>query len=47
MNAKAKFLAMPLAAALLLGACGEDDKKDDIEVEDPMLEDNGENDIGG
>ncbi|EPD50850.1 hypothetical protein MHH33_17795 [Paenisporosarcina sp. FSL H8-0542] len=47
MKTKAKFLAMPLAAALLLGACGEDDKADEIEVEDPMLEDNGENDIGG
>ena len=47
MKNKMKFLAMPLAAALLLGACGNDDKDDELEVEDPMLEDDGENDVGG
>lgn len=47
MKTKAKFLAMPLAAALLLGACGDDEKDDEIKVEDPMLEDDGENDVGG
>ena len=31
----------------LLGACGEGNDADDIEVNDPMLEDDGENDVGG
>jgi len=46
---KKKYLTLPLAAVLLLGACGEDDAEDmdDIEVEDPLLEDDGENDVGG
>lgn len=44
-----KILALPLAlsATLLLGACGDkDDDLDDVEVNDPLLEDDGENDIG-
>lgn len=46
---KNKYFALPLAALLLLGACGDDDteENDDIEVEDPLLEDDGENDVGG
>lgn len=44
---KNKMLAGSLAAVLLLGACGNDDKDDELEVEDPMLEDDGENDVGG
>lgn len=46
---KRKIIALPLAlsAALLLGACGDnDDDLDDIEVNDPLLEDDGQNDIG-
>lgn len=46
---KRKIIALPLAlsTALLLGACGDnDDDLDDIEVNDPLLEDDGENDIG-
>ncbi|WP_281251497.1 hypothetical protein [Paenisporosarcina indica] len=42
---KNKYLSLPLAAILLLGACGDDDA-DDIEVNDPLLEDDGENDVG-
>ena len=44
---KRTYLALPLAAVLLLGACGEENDVDDIEVNDPMLEDDGENDVGG
>jgi len=44
---KTKYLALPLAAALLLGACGDENDADDIEVNDPLLEDDGENDVGG
>ena len=44
---KTKYLALPLTAVLLLGACGEESDEDDIEVEDPLLEDDGENDVGG
>lgn len=46
---KRKIIALPLAlsAAFLLGACGDnDDDVEDIEVNDPLLEDDGENDIG-
>ncbi|EGQ27896.1 hypothetical protein ABZ756_01950 [Mammaliicoccus sciuri] len=43
---KGKFLALPLAAVLLLSACGEDNDKDNFKVEDPLTEDNGENDVG-
>ena len=43
---KEKYLALPLAAVLLLSACGEKDEQNDFEVEDPLLEDGGENDIG-
>ena len=46
---KRKMIALPFAltTALLLGACGDsDDDLDDVEVNDPLLEDNGENDIG-
>lgn len=43
---KGKYLALPLAAVLLLSACGEKDDENDFEVEDPLLEDDGENDIG-
>ena len=44
---KNKHLILPLTAVLLLGACGEENNEDDIEVEDPLLEDDGENDVGG
>ena len=46
---KRKSIALPFAftTALLLGACGDsDDDLDDVEVNDPLLEDDGENDIG-
>lgn len=46
---KKRMIALPfvLSTALLLGACGDnDDDLDDVEVNDPMLEDDGENDIG-
>lgn len=46
---KRKTIALPLAISsiLLLGACGEDDTDvDNIEVNDPLLEDDGENDTG-
>lgn len=44
---KGKYLALPLAAVLLLSACGEENDADDVEVEDPLLDDSGENDVGG
>jgi len=44
---KRTYLALSLAAVLSLGACGEENDADDIEVNDPMLEDDGENDVGG
>lgn len=47
---KKRIFALPivLSSALLLGACGDDDDADinDIEVEDPTLEDDGQNDSG-
>ena len=46
---KRKMIALPLAISsiLLLGACGEDDTDvDNIEVNDQILEDDGENDTG-
>lgn len=45
---KKRIFALPivLSSALLLGACGDDDDTTDIEVEDPMLEDDGQNDTG-
>lgn len=46
---KRKMIALPLAISsiLLLGACGEDDTDvDNIEVNDPIMEDDGENDTG-
>lgn len=46
---KRRMIALPLAISsiLLLGACGEDDTDvDNIEVNDPILEDDGENDTG-
>ncbi|MFC5587993.1 hypothetical protein ACFPRA_03610 [Sporosarcina soli] len=45
---KGKYLALPLAVLLLLGACGKDNDRDsnDREVQDPLLQDSGENDIG-
>ncbi|MCZ8539693.1 hypothetical protein [Psychrobacillus psychrodurans] len=46
---KRKMIALPLAISslLILGACGDDDADvDDIEVNDPLLEDDGENDAG-
>lgn len=46
---KRKMIALPLAISsiLLLGACGEDDTDvDNIEVNDPIMEDDGENDSG-
>ncbi|MCZ8535128.1 hypothetical protein [Psychrobacillus psychrodurans] len=46
---KRKMIALPLALSslLILGACGDDDTDvDEIEVNDPLLEDDGENDAG-
>ena len=43
---KGKYLALPLAAVLLLSACGEENDADDVEVEDSLMEDSGENDVG-
>ena len=43
---KGKYLALSLAAVLLLSACGEENDADNFEVEDPLLDDDGENDIG-
>ncbi|TQR13763.1 hypothetical protein [Psychrobacillus soli] len=46
---KRKLIALPfaLSTALLLGACSDsDDDLDDIEVNDPLLEDDGQNDVG-
>lgn len=47
---KRKMIALPLALSslLLLGACGDDEDTEiqDIEVNDPILEDDGENDTG-
>lgn len=46
---KRKMIALPLAISslLILGACGDDDTDvDEIEVNDPLLEDDGENDAG-
>ncbi|MCG7334764.1 hypothetical protein MHZ95_05630 [Sporosarcina sp. ACRSM] len=45
---KGKYLALPLAVLLLLGACGKGDDGDnnDREVQDPLLQDGGENDVG-
>lgn len=40
---KRKYLALFFASLLLLGACG---KNNDGELNDPSLEDSGENDIG-
>ncbi|MEI4771368.1 hypothetical protein WAX74_17215 [Psychrobacillus sp. FJAT-51614] len=46
---KRRMIALPLALSsfFLLGACGEDDKDiEEIEVNDPLLEDDGQNDGG-
>jgi len=43
---KGKYLALPLAVVLLLSACGEENDANNFEVEDPLLEDGGENDVG-
>lgn len=46
---KRKMIALPLALSslLILGACGDEDTDvEDIEVNDPVLEDDGENDAG-
>lgn len=47
---KRKMIALPLALSslLILGACGDDEDTEiqDIEVNDPILEDDGENDTG-
>lgn len=45
---KRKYLVLSLAAFLLLGACGKTNDGDntDKELNDPLLEDGGENDIG-
>lgn len=46
---KRKMIALPLAISslLILGACGDDDTDvDEIEVNDPLIEDDGENDAG-
>ncbi|MDF2066387.1 hypothetical protein [Bacillus sp. Cr_A10] len=46
---KKRTIALPLALSsiFLLGACGEDDKDvEEIEVNDPLLEDDGQNDSG-
>ncbi|BAQ10947.1 hypothetical protein OXB_2476 [Bacillus sp. OxB-1] len=44
---KGKYLALSLAAVILLSACGLDKNGDnDFKVRDPLLEDGGQNDIG-
>ena len=46
---KGKYLALPLAVLLILSACGQDDDIKDAnvnEIQDPLLQDSGENDIG-
>ena len=43
---KRKYLALPLAVLLLLSACGQDNDADNTEVQDPLLQDGGENDVG-
>jgi len=43
---KGKYIALPLAAVLLLSACAEDNDADEMEVQDSLLEDSGSNDVG-
>lgn len=43
---KGKYIALSLAAVLLLSACAEDNEANEMEVEDSLLEDSGSNDIG-
>jgi len=46
---KRKMIALPLAltSILILGACGDESNDvEDIEVNDPILEDDGQNDTG-
>ncbi|ALC85016.1 hypothetical protein AM499_03670 [Bacillus sp. FJAT-22090] len=45
---KKRTIALPLALSsiFLLGACGEDKDVEEIEVNDPLLEDDGQNDSG-
>jgi len=43
---KGKFLALSLALLLLLSACGEENDADNFKGEDPLMEDDGTNDIG-
>lgn len=44
-----KMIALPLALStlLILGACGDEDTDvEEIEINDPVIEDDGENDAG-
>lgn len=43
---KGKYLALPLAVLLLLSGCSKDNDADNTEVQDPLLQDSGENDVG-
>ncbi len=43
---KGKYIALPLAAVLLLSGCAEDNEANELETEDALLEDSGSNDIG-
>ena len=43
---KGKYIALPLAAVLLLSACAEENDANEMETEDALLEDSGSNDVG-
>jgi len=43
---KGKYIALPLAAVLLLSGCAEDNEANELETEDSLLEDSGSNDVG-
>ncbi|MFS0574110.1 hypothetical protein AB1K83_00610 [Sporosarcina sp. 179-K 3D1 HS] len=43
---KGRFLAIPLAALLVLSACGGERDAEHFKVDDPTFEDDGQNDVG-